>query len=92
MPRFIFLLRAGEEDSVLPVKSVGIVSMVELSLTSGSGMLVSMVGSVAGMVVGTVGRIVGVVAGALLRQPQAAQAKQRIAAAKIAVILFIKTS
>lgn len=95
MERFL----AAEEPSLapvpllMPVLSVLSVPIVELSLTSGSGMLVSIVGKmVLGIVLGTVGLFVGIVAGALLLQPQAAQAIQRIAAAKIAINLFIVTS
>ena len=78
------------------------VSIVELSFTSGSGMLVSIVGTmvegvvvgtVLGAVVGSVALLVGVVAiGSLLVQPHAAQAMHTIAAAKIAIYRFIITS
>ena len=97
-------LRAAEEPSlpvipepfapsvalVVPVASMPI---VELSLTSGSGMLVSIVGRIVfGIVLGKVGLLEGMVAGSLLVQPQAAQDKQIIAAAKIAINRFILTS
>lgn len=91
MERFL-----AAEDPPLLVVSVGSINsvpMVELSFTSGSGMLVSMVGMmVLGIVLGVVGLLVGTVAGWLLLQPQAAQAKQRIAAAMNTMIFFIKTS
>ena len=98
IPPVMERLRAAEEPSlpsVLPVASVISLPMVELSFTSGSGMLVSIVGRmvlgiVVGIVLGVVGLVLGIVAGSLLLQPQAAQARHRIAAAVIAMIRFIK--